>query len=128
MDMGMSVMMRVFVTVNDAITMVVRMGMRPVLERALHPPGEIGDAKRDQCPGGNITAHRFDEFKISGGNADGNTDQAESHRTGDMTQTAHARDRNGFGQGPTPGFSHDDERHIVVRPKQRMDTADGSRS
>ncbi len=90
-------------------------------------PGQVGETEADQQPAGNVAAEALDALDAGDCPAGGDADRAERHRAGDVADAAGGGDPQRAPQRPAARLAHGDERHVVIRPEDRMEDADDRR-
>ena len=115
----------VLVGVGFPVRMHVR--VRAVADGPVHAPYRLGKAKGGQEPCGYLTASRLRAFQLEDGRADGDADAPQHHRAQDVSRSAQGRDHRRLPGAPAPCLRQYDERHVVVRAKDRVAEADQRR-
>jgi hypothetical protein len=118
----------VAVGVNVNMT-VVDVGLDPFrgAQRLADAPQCVGQAERDERPGGEISPPSFDSFDLCHCDPEDDAETAEDDGRRHVAETADRRDDEGSSRGPGARPSEDDEGKVMVGTEDRVEKRDTTR-
>ena len=115
MNMRVLINVSMFMTVQGAVCVPVKMGMGFILGGLSDAPYHIYQTEGNQQPSGQVAPVAFDNIQVGKAPSEGDTQKSKDDGTSHVTQAAQESDDHGFLHGPMTIPGENNKWNIMVR-------------